>query len=208
VADVKNGGVDRPTGTELYIPREQMDGRGSLSSYLLVRSSVPSARLVSTIRSVIRDMDDAAAISQVRPMDDVLTAARSRPRFLTILLTLFASVAAVLAATGIYGVISFSVAQRTSEIGVRMALGARRVDVVWLVLKQGLALALAGAVFGAAAALAITRSMQGLLFGVSAFDMATFLTTAIGLIAIAAAACIAPASRAAAVDPVVALKYE
>ena len=208
VADVKNGGVDRPTGTELYIPRQQAQGRSSLSSYLLVRSSSGPMRLASAIRSEIQAIDPAAAISEMRPMNDVLASARSRPRFLTMLLTLFSSVAVVLAALGIYGVISYSVAQRTNEIGIRIALGARRVDVVWLVLKQGLVLALAGTAFGAAAAFAITRFLQGLLFGVSAFDLGTFAVTAFGLIFITAIACFAPATRAAIVDPVVALKYE
>jgi putative ABC transport system permease protein len=137
-----------------------------------------------------------------------MSKARSRPRFLTLLLTLFSSLSLLLAALGIYGVISFSVAQRTNEIGVRMALGAQAGDVLRLVGAAGLKLAVAGTVVGAIGAFALTRTMSGLLFGVSSFDIGTFLLMALTLIAVTLLACYIPARRAAKVDPLIALRYE
>ena len=141
-------------------------------------------------------------------MEDVMSSARSRPRFLTLLLTLFSSVSLLLAALGIYGVISYSVAQRTSEIGIRMALGAQSLDVVRLVGIAGLRLAMAGIAIGALGALFLTRTMSGLLFGVSSIDAATFLAMAAMLFAVTLLACYVPARRASKVDPLIALRYE
>jgi len=138
----------------------------------------------------------------------VMSSARSRPRFLTLLLTLFSSVSLLLAALGIYGVISYSVAQRTSEIGIRMALGAQSLDVLRLVGITGLRLALAGILIGAVGALFLTRTLSGLLFGVSSIDAATFLGMAAMLFAVTLLACYIPARRASRVDPLIALRYE
>jgi putative ABC transport system permease protein len=141
-------------------------------------------------------------------MDEVLQSARSRPRFLTMLLSLFSGVALALAALGIYGVISYSVARRTSEFGIRMAMGARPKDVLGMVVGQGLRLGLIGVTVGAAGAFALTRFIRGLLFGVDSFDPATFGLMAILLVAVTAFACYIPARRATKVDPMVALRYE
>ena len=135
-------------------------------------------------------------ISNLRTMDDVMSTARSRPRFLTLLLTLFSSLSLILAALGIYGVISYSVAQRTNEIGIRMALGRASGDVLRLVGPAGIRLALAGIVIGAIGAFALTRTMSGLLFGVSSIDPLTFLVMAAALIAVTLFACYIPARRA------------
>src|SRR5262249_25157461 len=147
-------------------------------------------------------------IAQLRSMEEVMSAARSRPRFLTLLLTLFSSIALLLAALGIYGVISYSVAQRTNEIGIRMALGAQSADVLRLVGSFGLRLALAGILIGALGAFALTRTLSGLLFGVSSMDATTFAAMAATLFAVTLLACYIPARRASRVDPLIALRYE
>jgi len=205
VADIKNAGIDRPTGTELYIPAAQVPVR---TAYLVIRTRGDPMGIAGAVRNEIRSLDRALPISQLRTMDDVMSSARSRPRFLTLLLTLFSSVSLLLAALGIYGVISYSVAQRTSEIGIRMALGAQSLDVLRLVGITGLRLALAGILIGAVGALFLTRTLSGLLFGVSSIDAATFLGMAAMLFAVTLLACYIPARRASRVDPLIALRYE
>ncbi|MBZ5608464.1 MAG: ABC transporter permease [Acidobacteriia bacterium] len=205
VEDVKNAGVDKPTGTELYIPYQQSSSLRS--AYVLLRSRDP-VRMAAAARSVIREMDASLPVAAVRTMDDVLSAAESRPRFLTLLLTLFSATALVLAAVGIYGVISYSVAQRTTEFGIRMAMGAQPRDVLAMVLRQGMLLGVIGVATGAAGALVLTRLIRGLLFGISSFDPLTFVIMAVVLTAVTLAACWAPARRATRVDPMIALRYE
>jgi len=160
------------------------------------------------VRNEVRALDRALPVSSVASMEDVMASARSRPRFLTLLLTMFSSLSLVLAALGIYGVISYSVAQRTNEIGIRMALGAQGGDVVRLIGVKGLKLAITGTALGAAGALALTGVLSGLLFGVSAMDAGTFAAMAVVLIAVTMAACYLPARRASRVDPLTALRYE
>ncbi|MBZ5623014.1 MAG: ABC transporter permease [Acidobacteriia bacterium] len=205
VADMKNAGLDGPAGTELFISFPQSPVR---TAYLVVRTKGDPMSMVSAIRNEIRGLDRALPISQLRAMDDVMSLARSRPRFLTLLLTLFSSVSLLLAALGIYGVISYSVAQRTSEIGIRMALGAQSGDVVRLVGVAGIRLAAAGTLIGALGAFALTRILNGLLFGVSSVDVATFAAMAAVLFAVTLLACYIPARRASKVDPLIALRYE
>ena len=164
--------------------------------------------IANAVRSEIRNLDRALPIANLRTLDEVMNTARSRPRFLTLLLTLFSSLSLALAALGIYGVISYSVAQRTNEIGIRMALGAQSRDVLRLVGASGVRLAVAGILIGAVGALALTRTMSGLLFGVSSIDPATFLLMAGALAGVTLVACYIPARRAAKVDPLIALRYE
>jgi predicted permease len=205
VEDTKNAGLDRPTGTELYVPVGQVNPQ--FGAYLMVRAKNVE-RMTGAIRRQVFELDPAAPVSAVRMMDDVMSAARARPRFLSVLLTIFSSVALVLAAVGIYGVLSYSVAQRTSEIGIRMAMGADSGTVLGLVLKEGLIAGLIGTVLGAAGAAAVSRFLQGLLFGVSTFDVWTFAAMAGVLVLVTLLACYIPARRASAVDPMIALRYE
>lgn len=205
VADIKNGGIDRTTGTELYFPFTQVPQR---TSYLVIRTQGDPMSIANAVRSEIRNLDRALPIANLRTLDEVMNTARSRPRFLTLLLTLFSSLSLALAALGIYGVISYSVAQRTNEIGIRMALGAQSRDVLRLVGASGVRLAVAGILIGAVGALALTRTMSGLLFGVSSIDPATFLLMAGALAGVTLVACYIPARRAAKVDPLIALRYE
>jgi len=205
VGDVKNAALDRPAGTELYFSFAQAPRN---LSWVVVRAQGDPMKLTSAVRDAIRSLDRGLPISNIGSMEEVMSTARSRPRFLTLLLTMFSSLSLVLAALGIYGVISYAVAQRTNEIGIRMALGARGGDVIRLIGASGVRLAVAGTLLGAAGAFALTRFLSGLLFGVSSLDPFTFLAMAAILIAVTLLACYVPARRASKVDPLIALRYE
>ena len=207
VGDVKNAGLDKPAGSELFFPYRQ-EGFATRTGFLAVRAANDPNALISPVRAAAQSIDPSIPVSLIRTMDDVLAGARSRPRFLTTLLGLFSATALLLAAVGLYGVISYSVARRTTEFGIRMAMGARASDVLGLVLGQGMRLALIGVAAGAIGALALTRLIRGLLFGVSSFDPLAFIVMAAVLVAVTALACIIPARRATSVDPLVALRYE
>jgi putative ABC transport system permease protein len=208
VADVKNAGLDKPAGTELYLPFNQPQGLGNNRFSILVRSVGDPTSLIGGLRHEVRDLDPALPVANVRTMDEVMTAAQSRPRFLTTLLTLFSSAALILAAVGIYGVIAYSVAQRTKEFGLRMALGAERGDLLKLVVGQGLILVGAGVLLGLGGALSFTRFLSSLLYGVRPTDPITFSVVPLILGAVALLASYLPARRATKVDPMVALRYE
>ncbi len=206
VADVKNAGVDQPAGTELFVPYAQIPSFRTV--WVALRAAGDPMAVVNAARREIRELDPALPVAQVRTLESVIASAQARPRFLTLLLTLFSAVALGLAAVGIYGVISYSVAQRTNEFGIRMAMGAQRRDVLAMVLGQGLMLGAAGVGAGAAGALLLTRFMRGLLFGIDSVDAVTFASMAAMLAGVAVAAVLAPAFRATRVDPIVALRYE
>jgi putative ABC transport system permease protein len=206
VEDVKNAALDKPAGTEIFLPERQ--GSPVRSLYLAVRTAGDPHSLIGAVRAAVRDVDPSLPVAQVRTMDEVLAGARSRPRFLTTLLGLFSATALLLAAVGLYGVISYSVTRRMTEFGIRMAMGAKSTDVLSLVLSQGLKLAAVGVVAGAIGAWALTRFIRGLLYGVNSFDPITFCAMALLLGAVTIAACIIPARRATKVDPLIALRYE
>ena len=198
---------------ELFLPFLQTKYREAPQSWysyltLVVRGTGESAALASALRAAVWDTDPDVSISAVQTMDEVVARATASPRFYLLLLGSFAAVALALAAVGIYGVMSYSVAQRQNEIGIRMALGARPADVLRLVMGEAMGVAVAGAAAGLAAALALTRLMSGLLYGVAATDPATFAGVGAVLIAVSLIATYIPARRAVGVDPLRALRSE
>jgi putative ABC transport system permease protein len=174
----------------------------------VIRASVEPASLGTAVRQAAREVDPAQPVSDLRTMESVVVEAVTQPRFNLTLLGLFGGLALLLSAAGIYGVTSYSVAQRAQEIGIRKALGAQSGDVLRLVIRQGMAAVLPGVVIGLALAIAATRVMKSLLFGVGATDPPTFVAIALSLTLVALLACWIPAWRAAKVDPMIALKYE
>jgi putative ABC transport system permease protein len=175
---------------------------------ILVRTSNDPLALLSTIRNQLQQLDPELPMAAVATMDQLLADSLSRSRFTMLLLGIFAVVALVLAAVGIYGLIAYSVTQRTQELGIRIALGAQRRDVLRLVLVQGTRLTLLGVAIGVLAALTLSRLLGALLFDVSATDPLTFAGVAGLLAVVALLACFIPARRATRVDPTVALRYE
>ncbi|MGB7470624.1 MAG: ABC transporter permease, partial [Candidatus Acidiferrum sp.] len=209
VDDVKNAGLDRPAGTELYLPYRQPAAAGVSDIYVVLRArSGNPLTLAGEVRRQMNELDPSLPLADVRLMEDVLSGAQARPRFLSLLLTLFSIVALAIATVGIYGVISYSVARRTKEFGLRMVLGAQGSDVLGLVMKQGAAIILIGIGFGLLLAFFFTRLMASLLFGIAATDLATFASVTAVLCCVALAACYIPARRATKVDPMQTLRYE
>ena len=214
VGDIKNAGLDKPTGTELYIPYSQtstvplVTNSFVQSASLLIRTKTDPLSLAGPVRAQVRSLDAGIPIAHMMTMDEVMSRSVSRPRFLSLIMALFSSLSLALAALGIYGVISYAAAQRTAEIGIRMALGARATDILRLVGKTGLRIALFGIAAGGLGAFALTRFLSGLLFGVSSLDASTFLVMALVLAAVAGLACYLPARRASRLSATVALRYE
>ena len=208
VRDVRQAGFYGDQQFELYSPYAQERRSWLAPRDLVVRTNGDAASLAGAVRKAVWAVDKDQPVSNVRTMDEVFAAAISRERFQMLLLSLFATLALVLACVGLYGVISYAVAQRTHEIGVRMALGAQPRDVLRLVIRQGMVLTFAGLLLGIAGGLAATRVMTDLLFGVTATDAVTFFSVAGLLVLVAFLACYVPARRATRIDPLVALRYE
>ena len=209
VDDVKNAGLDRPAGTEIYLPFRQPSGQGSSDMYVVMRAQGGDPRaMAGVVREQLGEIDPTLPMADVRLMEDVLSRAQARPRFLTLLLSLFSGVALAIATVGIYGVVSYSVERRTKEFGLRMVLGAQGGDVLGLVMKQGAGMILIGVAAGLVLAFVFTRLMASLLFGVTATDLPTFASVTIILFGVALAACYIPARRATRVDPIQTLRYE
>jgi putative ABC transport system permease protein len=205
VGDVRHQRLDASTRKSVYLPFAQMPMAGSS---LAIRTSGRAESLIAAVRAQLREIDSDLPLTQVMPMTEVVARSVWQPRLYTALFGVFAAVALILATVGIYGVVSYAVTQRTREIGLRMALGAQRQDVLRLVVGQGVMLASIGVGTGLAAALALTRLMSSLLFGVTTTDPLTFAAVSVLLAGVALGACFVPAFRAAKVDPMVALRYE
>ncbi len=205
VGDVKFSGLDADPQPSYYEPYLQVPWSGT---YLVVRSPSDPGRLARAVQQAVASLDPNLATAEVSTMEDLMAQSLARPRFLTLLLTLFGSTAILLAGVGIYGVVSYRVALRTNEIGIRMALGARPLDVVRMVLSQGMALAAGGVLLGLGGAVILSRVLQGLLFGVTPNDPVTLVGSALLLVAVAGLACYLPARRASRVEPLIALRCE
>ena len=202
-ADVRSQGITTPPEPEMYVPHAQ--ARVRAITYV-VKSEQPAGRVLSDARGIVQSVDAQAPLIFPETMAQVLDRATARPRFYTLLLGLFALLAVALAAVGVYGVVAYAVSQRTREIGVRMALGAEGLQVVWLMLWQGLRPALAGVVAGLAVALASGRIIRGELYGVGPHDPVTFAAVTVLLLGIVVVASLVPAARATRVPPASALR--
>jgi putative ABC transport system permease protein len=199
--------ADRP---ELYVPYRQplFAGWTVRPMYVIARTSADPASTVAVARHEVARVDRDQPISDVRTMDERIGRSLSSRRFSMVLLALFAGLALTLAAVGIYGVVAYAVTERTHEIGVRVALGAQRRDVMAMVVGQGMTMTIVGTAIGVAVSAALARLMSSLLFGVSAVDPATFVAIPLLLVAVALAACYVPARRAMRVDPLQTLRSE
>jgi len=206
VKDTRQNDFVAPPKMQMYFVHSQINSFAP--NALVVRTSIDPLSLATSVRNAVWAIDKDQPVSNIRSMEEIVSRAVARQRFSTMLLGIFAALALVLAAVGIYGVMSYSVAQRTREIGIRMALGAQRSDVLKMAVGQGLKLVLIGVAIGLASAFALTRVMASLLFGVSATDPVTFIAISLVLISVAALASFVPALRAARIDPMVALRYQ
>jgi putative ABC transport system permease protein len=209
VGNEKLSGLDSEIGPAIYVPLTQNTFPNALRSlFLVVRAEGEPSALAPSIQKELRSMDQEQALFQVRPLEEVISNSLSQRRFNSLLLVIFGALAGLMAAVGIYGVIAYSVTQRTNEIGIRLALGAQPRDVLKMILGQGIKLTLVGVAIGLIAAFALTRILSSLLYGVSATDPVTFLGVPLLLTAVAALASYLPARRATKVDPCVALRYD
>ena len=205
VGNTRHEGLSQDTEAEFYVPYLQSPGN---SMQLAVRTAADPDSMVSAVRAQVRDVDPDQPLYHMATLQQVLSESLAPRRFNMLLLGIFAGIALTLATVGIYGVMAFSVTQRTHEIGIRMALGAERRNVLRLIVRQGLRLTLFGVVLGVAGAWALTSFLASFLFGVAPRDPATFVLVSLALVAVSILACYIPARRATRVDPMVALRYE
>jgi putative ABC transport system permease protein len=206
IGDVKVSGLgEKEPSPELYVPYAQSPWP---SACVVVQNAANPLAIVNSVKNAIREIDKDQPITNIKSMDQIVVESVSQPRFRTWLLGAFALVALVLAAVGIYGVMSYSVTQRTSEIGIRVALGAQRGDVLRLVVRQGMTLALLGVGIGLLGAFALTRALKSLLFEVSVLDPVALAVACVLMTLVGMLAALIPASRAARVDPTTALRDE
>jgi putative ABC transport system permease protein len=206
VGDVRGSALDAPPQPTMYWPVAQTHGTAALA--IVIRTDGDPGALASAVRGAIAEIDAAQPIYDLQTLDHLVAKSLGQRRFTLALMLLFGVIALLLSAVGIYGVMAFAVTQRTQEIGVRMALGARATDVLKLIVGSGMSLAAIGVGIGLVGAFAITRLMASLLFGVSPTDIATFGLVSVGLLMVAFLACYLPARRATKVDPLIALRYE
>lgn len=205
VSDVAQYSLDKKPPMQIYVPHSQFP---TSFDTIVVKTENDPTSLFAAIRREIQSVDKDQAVYDVKTLEELQSNSIALRRFFMLLLMVFAILTLTLAAVGIYGVMSYAVTQRTHEIGIRMALGARATDVLKLVVRSGITLALTGVVIGVIAALALTRLLESILFGVTPTDTLTFTIGALGLVVVAVVACFIPARRATKVDPLVALRYE
>jgi putative ABC transport system permease protein len=211
VGDLQHNGLESMVKEKFYVPHSQFaQSTGFTPRYmtLVVRTAGDPMSLVSSVKEQVRQIDPTLPIAAVRPMTDVVASAASMPRFTSALLSIFSGLALCLAAIGIYGVLAYLVSQRTREIGIRMAIGARPSSVMGLIVGRGLALSLGGVLLGLLAAAGATRLMTGLLFHVQPLDVVTFLAAPAVLVGVSVLSSAIPAWRAMRVDPIAALRTE
>jgi putative ABC transport system permease protein len=206
VKDVRQNDFIAQPKMQMYFPYRQL--KDLAPNALVVRTSTEPMSFAASVRNAIWSVDKDQTVADIDTMDHIVAEAVARQRFSMLLLGLFAALALLLASVGIYGVMSYSVAQRTHEIGIRMALGARRADVLQMTVRQGLRLVSVGMILGLAAAFLLTRVLASLLFGISATDPLTFVGISLVLLAVAILASYVPALRATKVDPIVALRAQ
>lgn len=204
VGDVKEYGLDRPVGDEIYATIQQ----GGFAGRLVVRTAGDPMSVSAAVRAALHEIDPQLAVDQMQTVERLQHESVASPRVTTILLGLFAGLALIICASGIAAVMALSVTQRTNELGIRLALGASRQSILFLVLREGLALASAGAIAGVIGALALTRLLSSLLYSTSATDVPTFAAVIILFLAVAAVACFIPARQVTSIDPLVALRQE
>ena len=204
VGDTKTYGLNRATGDEMYLPVDQV----GFGSSLVVRTSLDPLSASPLIRKALHEVDPQLAIDQIATVERLEHDSFASPRVLTLLLGLFAALALVISASGIAGVMALMVTQRTHELGIRMALGARRNAVLRMVVRQGLGYALVGAALGIVGAIMLTRLLSSLLFATSPTDVMTFVAVSSIFLTVAALACFIPARQVTSIDPVIALRQE
>ena len=205
IGDVHHSSLTKPASPELYLPFQQ--NSWSWGNFLVRTTNEPTS-LTRSFTNEIQSGDRTVPVTNVQPLTQAISDTVAQARFYTFLFALFGATGLILTVTGIYSVISYTVSQRTQEVGIRMALGAQTRDVLRLIVGQGMATALIGVAIGLAGAFALTRLMTSLLFSVTATDPLTFVAIPLLLTGVALAACFVPARRAAKVDPMVALRYE
>ena len=205
VGDIERYGLDENIQPEIYFPYTQ---QARWATYFVVRTNTAVSTFKEAFQSHLTNIDTEIQLSRTSSMDDLITSSLKRPRFNSVLVAIFATTALLLAAVGIYGVMSYLVEQQTREIGIRSALGAKRSHILKLVIGRGVVMASVGIVLGLVAAFGLTRFLGGLLYGVSAVDPITFIGISILLLIVSVLACCIPARRAAKVDPLIALRYE
>ena len=214
VSETHEGGLARDLGQMMIVPQSQVtDGMTALNARILpmrwaVRTRGDPRQAIAAVTEQLRQASGGFAVTQVRTMDEMVSTSTARQSFNMMLLTILGAIALVLAAIGIYGLMAYSVAQRTQEMGIRMALGADRATIRNLVVLHGMTLAIVGVALGIGAAFGLTRLMASLLFGVKTWDPAVFVTVPIILTAVALAAVWMPATRASRLDPMKALRVE
>jgi putative ABC transport system permease protein len=206
VGNLKGFSVDGDPMPNIYFSHHQAEWGNPV--YVLVRTATPPSSMAGIVRKEIRSWNKNLVITRLAPLEDLLAESVSVPRFYMLIVLMFSALALTLAAVGLYGILNYSVVHRTHEIGVRMALGAERADVLEMILRQGFILILFGVVLGVAGAWASTRALESMLFQVRAKDSATFVGACMMLVAVGLLACYIPARRATKVDPMVALRHE